>query len=44
MVDGEVVTGETGPGGAGLMVSTGILGDLVLPAGAEHDQPAYHHR
>ena len=32
MADGEVVTGETGPGG--LVMSTGILGDLVLPIGA----------
>jgi hypothetical protein len=31
MADGEVFTGETG---WGLVVSTGILGDLVLPAGA----------
>ena len=34
MADGEVFTGETGPGGAGLVVSTSILGDLVLPTGA----------
>jgi hypothetical protein len=32
MADGEVVTGETGPGG--LVMSTGSLGDLVLPIGA----------
>ena len=32
MADGEVFTGETGPGG--LVMSTGILGDLVLPIGA----------
>ena len=32
MADGKVVTGETEPGG--LVVSTGILGDLVLPIGA----------
>ena len=33
MADGESFTGETGPGGARLVVSTGILGDLVLPEG-----------
>jgi hypothetical protein len=33
MADGEVFTDGTGQG-AGLVVSTGILGDLVLPAGA----------
>jgi hypothetical protein len=33
MADGEIFTGETGQGG-GLVVSTGILGDLVLPASA----------
>jgi hypothetical protein len=32
MADNEVFTDGTGPGG--LVVSTGILGDLVLPAGA----------
>jgi hypothetical protein len=32
MADGEVVTGETGSGG--LVMSTGSLGDLVLPIGA----------
>ena len=31
MADGEVFTAATGQG---LVVSTGILGDLVLPAGA----------
>jgi hypothetical protein len=31
MADGEVFTAATG---RGLVVSTGILGDLVLPAGA----------
>ena len=33
MADGEVFTDGTGQG-AGLVVSTGILGDLVLPEGA----------
>ena len=33
MADGEVFTDGTGQG-PGLVVSTGILGDLVLPAGA----------
>jgi hypothetical protein len=33
MADGEIFTDGTGQG-AGLVVSTGILGDLVLPAGA----------
>ena len=33
MVDDRVFTDGTGPG-AGLVVSTGILGDLVLPEGA----------
>ena len=32
MADGEVFTDGTGQG-AGLVVSTGILGDLVLPEG-----------
>jgi hypothetical protein len=33
MRKGQIFTGETGQGG-GLVVSTGILDDLVLPAGA----------
>ena len=33
MADGEVFTAATGATGQGLVVSTGILGDLVLPAG-----------
>ena len=32
MADDEILTAATGQG-AGLVVSTGILGDLVLPAG-----------
>ena len=34
MVDGEGFTAATGATGQGLGVSTGILGDLVLPEGA----------
>ena len=33
MADGKVFTGKTRQG-AGLVVSTGILGDFVLPNGA----------
>jgi hypothetical protein len=37
MADGKVFTGKTRQG-AGLVVSTGILGDFVLPNGGQKAQ------